>query len=126
MSDPRRSANLDFWRDNQPPKESEKIPAYQPSSETSMNAAKRVSPHTAAMRETVRDAVANAGDRGVTRKELESITGYLTQTLCARLNELEQSGEIRKLRRLNEKQQVEILRRDECSIYVSAKRKAVA
>lgn len=101
----------------QPKKEREIEPAYQPDSPTSREAARRIAPHTLAMRENVRNAITSAGERGMTRRELEGVTGYLTQTLCARLNELEQVKEIRKLTRL-ENNAITVVRREGCAIYV--------
>ncbi len=94
---------------------------YQPASDTSREAAERIQPHTTAMRETVYTAIASTGSDGATRKELESITGYLTQTLCARLNELEHARRIRKLMVFDAASREAVtVRRDGCSCYVVA------
>ncbi len=91
---------------------------YQADSDTSREAAERIQPHTTAMRETVYTAIASCGSDGATRKELEAITGYLTQTLCARLNELEHAGRIRKLMVLDDASREAVtVRREGCCAY---------
>jgi hypothetical protein len=114
-----------FNQPAQPPREREREPAYQPDSETSRAAARSIAPHTLAMRENVLNAIKAAGDRGITRKELESVTGYLTQTLCARLNELEQMKDIRKLKRIIAGEETTI-RRQGCAIYIHKRIKVAA
>lgn len=113
----------DLFGEPQPiPHSHDREAPYQPGSATSKAAARAITPRGAAMRENVRNAIIAAGERGITRRELEGVTGYLTQTLCARLNELEELRDIRKLTRLDIDNQEEVLRRQGCAIYVSARR----
>ncbi len=93
---------------------------YQADSSTSREAAERIQPHTTAMRETVYTAIASTGSHGASRKELEAITGMLTQTLTPRLNELEHAGRIRKLVTLDDARgEAVTVRRDGCAVYVA-------
>lgn len=95
---------------------------YQVSSETSREAAERISPHITKMQGVVLNAIASRGEQGATRKELEEITGYLTQTLCGRLNDLETKmspPRIRKLYELKDGRAV-VVKRDGCAVYVRA------
>jgi hypothetical protein len=95
----------------------EDLPPYQPASSTSKDAARKIAPHSGAMRENVLNAIIASGEKGATRKELESVTGYLTQTLCARLYELEELGEIQKSTRSHNGEEI-VLRREGCAIYL--------
>ncbi len=91
---------------------------YQADSSTSREAAERIQPQSSALREHVYDAVASMGSEGCTRKDVEAITGYLTQTVCPRLNELEHAGRIRKLMVLDAATREAVtVRRDGCSCY---------
>jgi hypothetical protein len=101
---------------DEPPRED--LPPYQPASSTSKDAARKIAPHSGAMRENVLNAIIASGERGATRKDLESVTGYLTQTLCARLNELEELGEIRKWTRPGPGNEEIVLRREGCAVYL--------
>jgi hypothetical protein len=90
---------------------------YQLGSDTSRDAAREIQPRTQAMRANILTAIRAAGSRGVTRKELEGITGYVTPTLCARLNELEfELGEIRKWTVGDPPKTV---KREGCAVYLS-------
>lgn len=91
--------------------------AYQPSSDTSKDAALRIEPVRRSMRREVYVAIL-AAPLGLTRKELEAKTGLLTQTLCARLNELEKAGRIGKLWQPGTTTLAERVKRDGCSVYV--------
>jgi hypothetical protein len=102
---------------DEPKANSEALPPYQPASSTSKDAARKIAPHSGAMRENVLNAIIASGEKGATRKELESVTGYLTQTLCARLYELEELGEIQKSTRSHNGEEI-VLRREGCAIYL--------
>lgn len=111
---------LDLLRPSHPPKEPHVSAPYQEGSITSKRAAREIEGKSAAMRVNVYNAIKAAGARGITRKELEEVTGYKVQTLCARLNELEMEMKaIKKMTRLNERMEEEILRREGCSIYTA-------
>lgn len=67
-------------------------PPYQKGSPTSKEAARRVAGKAPSQRERVAAAILAAGIHGITRKELEGVTGFLTQSLCARIRELKVAG----------------------------------
>ncbi len=91
-SNPRGTPELDLFSNETPREKEIEAPARQ-SSQTSKAAARKIQSHSLAMRQNVYTSIVAAGERGITRKELESVTGYLTQTLCARLNEMEELGD---------------------------------
>ena len=114
------TAALDLFGTPTMPKPARGAP-YQAASDTSREAAVRIAPRTDAMRETVYTVIAASGSNGVTRKELEAITGMLTQTLTPRLNELEHARRIRKLMVLDAATREAVtVRRDGCCCYVVA------
>ncbi len=114
------TAALDLFGTPPTPKPARGAP-YQADSDTSREAAERIQPHTTAMREIVYTAIAASGSDGATRRELEAVTGYLTQTLTPRLNELEHAGRIRKLMVFDAATREAVtVRRDGCSCYVVA------
>jgi hypothetical protein len=90
------------------------IAPYQPSSETSKEAAQKIEPARRSMRREVYVTILRFPISGFTRKELEGITGLLTQTLCARLNELEKANRIRKAIDLSGN----IVKRGGCAVYI--------
>jgi len=110
------TAALDLFGTPTMPKPARGAP-YQAASSTSREAAERIQPHTTAMRETVYTAIVASGSDGATRKEIVAITGYLTQTACPRINELEHAGRIRKLSYLDADQKTQLVRRDGCCAY---------
>lgn len=127
MTDPYRNPTLDlFSNPQQPPKEPVVNAPHQSGSQTSKAAARRIESKSQAMRVNVRNAIISAGARGMTRRELETVTGYLTQTLCGRLNELEEIGAIRKQTRLNRDNEEEVMKRDHCAIYISTRKDVAA
>lgn len=80
---------LDLFSNEIPREPYIEAPAQQ-GSPTSKAAARNIQGATQRMRENIYNAIIAAGaERGITRLELEAVTGYKTQTLCARLNELE-------------------------------------
>lgn len=87
---------------------------YQSSSETSKEAAQKIEPARRSMRREVYFTILRASN-GKTRKELEEDTGLLTQTLCARLNELEKAQRIAKYHDASGT----LLKRDGCSVYMA-------
>lgn len=96
-------------------------PPYQPGSETSKQAAEEIIPHVSRLQRVVFLAVQSRGSLGATRKEVESITGLLTQTVTPRLNELEHSGLIRKQRQTVHRDGgtvFETVTREKCAVYV--------
>lgn len=103
------------------PREPERAAPYQPASQSSKAAARAIQSRSTAMRQTVYTAIVAAGEAGITRRELEGVTGFLCSTLCARLNELEEVRDIRKMTRLNSSNEIEVCRRDGCSIYTTTR-----
>lgn len=122
MSDPRVRENFDLFRGTSSPEP--KVPAHQASSETSKAAALRIQPKASGLRYEVLSVIVDAGEAGLTRREIEQVTGMLTQTVTPRLNELEQSGEIRKLTYLGDDRQVHTVKRENCAVYVVNRRVA--
>ncbi len=96
---------------------------YQKGSPTSKAAAERIAPKSHQQREIVFQAIQSRGEFGATRKELEQITGFLTQAICPRLVELEGDPSkdlprrIRKLFRLVDGESV-LVKRDGCGVLV--------
>lgn len=117
---PRGPRDLDEQFSLLPVKRSEpRIPAHQADSETSREAALRIAPKASGLRYEVLSVIIDAGEAGMTRREIEEATGMLTQTVTPRLVELEQSGEIRKLGYFDvESRSVKIVKREGCSVYV--------
>lgn len=69
-----------------------RLPAYQKASPTSKEASRAVAKRAPSQRERVEEAIHSAGAIGATRRELESLTGLLTQSLCGRINECKKLG----------------------------------
>lgn len=92
------------------------IAPFQRSSDTSKDAALKIEPARKSMRRETYVAIL-AAPHGLTRKELEAKTGLLTQTLCARLNELENAGRITKL--VDVDNEYRTVKRSGCSVYVA-------
>jgi hypothetical protein len=111
-----------------PVKRSEpRIPAHQADSETSREAALRIAPKASGLRYEVLSVIIDAGEAGMTRREIEEATGMLTQTVTPRLVELEQSGDIRKLRVVSYEggmTTITQIKRDHCAVYVANRRVA--
>lgn len=98
---------------------------YQRDSETSREAALSIAPKASGLRYEVLSVIVDAGEAGATRKEIEQVTGMLTQTVTPRLVELEQSGEIRKLTFFDiESRSVKQIKREGCGVYVVNRRSA--
>jgi hypothetical protein len=95
-----------------------RIPAHQSSSETSREAALRIAPKASGLRYEVLSVIIDAGEAGMTRREIEAVTGMLTQTVTPRLVELEQSGDVRKLTYLGDDRQIHTVKREGCAVYV--------
>jgi len=112
------TAALDLFGTPPTPKPARGAP-YQASSDTSREAAERIQPQSSALREHVYDAVASMGSEGATRKDVEAITGYLTQTVCPRLNELEHARRVRKLTTLTGDGEIATVKRQSCAVYVA-------
>jgi hypothetical protein len=100
--------------------ESLRIPAHQADSETSREAALRIQPKAEGLRYEVLSVIADADQAGATRKEIEAATGMLTQTVCPRLVELEQSGDIRKWTYFDSpSRSIKTVKRDGCAVYLA-------
>ncbi len=114
---------LDAFPDRQPRPPLSRIAApYQRESETSKEAALRIVPKVNALRDKVYDAIVAAGEAGATRKELEAVTGIITQTITARIHELKEEGAIRPLTYFDlEKRAVATVRREACEVLVVAR-----
>jgi hypothetical protein len=112
-----QDGELSLFGDPTPKKETHA--PYQTASETSRAAAEQIRSKSESMERLVFDHVVQAAEFGVTRKELESRTDLLTQTLCARLNALEERKLIRKRYHLNGDNPAELVKRDNCSVYVA-------
>lgn len=98
---------------------------YQRGSETSREAALSIAPKASGLRYEVLSVIVDAGEAGATRKEIEQVTGMLTQTVTPRLVELEQSGEIRKLTFFYiESRSGKQIKREGCGVYVVNRRSA--
>jgi hypothetical protein len=96
-----------------------RIPAHAPNSETSREAALRIAPKASSLRDDVLRVIIDAGESGATRKEIEGVTGMLTQTVTPRLVELEQAGEIRKWTYFSAtERKVLTVKREGCSVYI--------
>lgn len=72
----------------------ERLPAFQRGSSTSKQAARKVAKRTPNQRAKVEAEIQACGSYGATRRELEVITGLLTQSLCGRISELKGEGSI--------------------------------
>lgn len=118
------SAQLALPFDGAPPRPRQpKVPAHAPASETSRAAAVRAIPKITAAHRHIVGVIRMAGARGATRPEICDALGMLTQTACARLNELEARGMIRKLYTLTVREPV-LVRRDGCQVYMTTGRGA--
>lgn len=100
-----------------------KLPAHAPGSETSRQAAVAIAPKISALHLRILSWVANRAGYGATRKEVCAGLGVLTQTMCARLNELEQRKLLFRPDHfvLDEKRggyAVEPLTRENCGVYM--------
>lgn len=82
--------------------------------ETSREALDKIEPYVPTLERKTYLAIL-AATNGMTRKELETSTGILTQTLCGRLYALEKRNRIAKARTLNGLP----VKRDGCSVYVA-------
>lgn len=67
---------------------------YEPSSDTSKEAAKSIVPHLTELHLKVLSVFTDQGDFGATCDEVEILTGLLHQTASARINELVDKKEI--------------------------------
>jgi hypothetical protein len=96
-----------------------RIPAHAPNSPTSREAAIRIAPRTNALRDQVYDAIVAAGEAGATRKDLEAVTGIITQTITARIVELKREGLIQPLTYFDIKARaVATVRRENCEVLI--------
>src|SRR5690242_7769430 len=93
---PQPEGVIDLFGESERPKPA-KLPAHQSHSETSKAAALRIVPKAEGMRYEVLSVIADAGDAGATRKEVEQATGMLTQSVTPRICELKEAGLIRPL-----------------------------
>lgn len=82
--------------------------------ETSRDALAGIEQYVPSLGRKVYVAILAAAAKGLTRKELETTTGILTQTLCGRLNELEKKNRITKLY-----VDGKLVKREGCSVYVA-------
>lgn len=75
-------------------------------------------PKASGLRYEVLSVIADAGEAGCTRKEIEAATGMLTQTVTPRLVELEQSGDIEKWTYFDsETREIKVMKREQCAVY---------
>lgn len=63
-------------------------------SDTSKAAAERIAPEAPTMRAKVLNCIRGAGDRGITRQEIADALPMRIQTVCGRVGELLDSGEV--------------------------------
>lgn len=66
----------------------------QPSQAASFDAAKLAESFASHQRATVEQAIREAGERGITDRELHDLTGIELASICGRRNELIQSGSV--------------------------------
>lgn len=90
--DPRVRFQADLFRDPQPPHEREPHAPHQLSSATSYEASRKISPVFAGNKKTCLNAIASAGNRGITRKQIaeayfEGKQNYVTGPVAVLIEE---------------------------------------